>query len=76
MIDFIPISKEEIDPGPARDQNCHPKLEHLAVSDLFFNYREHSASCCHFIVLQHVRGLKISKRENNINQFIAISENY
>ena len=34
------------------------------------------ANGCHFIVLQHVRGLKISKRENNINQFIAISENY
>ena len=23
VIDFIPISKEEIDPGPARDQNSH-----------------------------------------------------
>ena len=30
---------------------------------------------CHFIVLQHDRGRKISKRENNINQFITISEN-
>ena len=42
---------------------------------LVFSYRVYRATCCHFIVLQHVRGLKISKRENNINQFIAISEN-
>ena len=75
MIVFMPISKEEIDPTPARDQNRHPKLKHLSIFRLVFNYRVYKANFCHFIVLQHIRGLKISKKENNINQFIAISEN-
>ena len=61
-IDFIPISKEEIDPEPARDQNRHPTLKHLSIFRLVFNYRVYRANCCHFIVLQHVRGLKISKK--------------
>ena len=76
IIVFIPISKEEIDPGPARDQNRHPKLKYLSIFRLVFNYGVYKAIFCHFIVLQHVRGRKISKRENNINQFITISENY
>ena len=61
-IDFIPISKEEIDPEPARDQNRHPTLKHLSIFRLVFNYRVYRANCYHFIVLQHVRGLKISKK--------------
>ena len=74
----MPISKEEIDPGPARDQNRHPKLKHFlkAFSDLFLIIEYTRQIVVIFFVLQHVRSLKISKRENNINQFIAISENY
>ena len=51
-------------------------IQNLSILRLVFNYIIYRTNCCHFIVLQHVRGLKISKRENNINQFIAISENY
>ena len=64
----MPISKEEIDPGPTRDQNRHPKLKHLSIFRLVFNYRVYRANC--FLKSE------IAKRENNINQFIAISENY
>ena len=51
-------------------------IQHLSIFRLVLNYRVYRANCCHLIVLQHVRGLKISKWENSINQFIAISKFY
>ena len=65
--DFKTIFMEKIDPGPARDQNRHLKLKDLSIFRLVFNYSVYRAIFCHFIALQHNRGLKISKRENNIN---------
>ena len=41
----------------------------IEIRDHVFNYRVYGTNCCHFIVLQHVRGLKYQKGKTTLISF-------